>query len=224
MEKKKKKTNGERRKKNVVCIGIVLSKSLVNFVFSFSLSHFSPIWGDCIFGGQRKYLSPTNFLSPFLSQPNNNKKLLPLPFFLFSPIFSIFLQISLTKSSIRSSKVSFSEGHKFLFTKMASISIDHIEEECQKTTSKTNYEFGFFSSPSTVTIAQKVSQQKISVPLPLSLFFLNIKMSFKGAFVKTTAKQNFGFKMNLCKKAKKAIRSCCCCCCNIAFWVLKTYF
>jgi len=38
---------------------------------------------------------------------------------------------------------------------MASISVDHIDEECPKTTGKTNYDVGFFSSPSTVTIAQK---------------------------------------------------------------------
>jgi len=41
---------------------------------------------------------------------------------------------------------------------MASISVDHIDEECPKTTGKTNYDVGFFSSPSTVTIAQKVGQ------------------------------------------------------------------
>lgn len=189
------------------------------FIFSFT---FLPNLGRLYFWWAKKILEPHQFSLPFSLPTKQQQKIITSP--IFSPIFSIFPQISLTKSSIRSSKVSFSEGHKFLFTKMASISIDHIEEECQKTTSKTNYEFGFFSSPSTVTIAQKVSQQKISVPLPLSLFFLNIKMSFKGAFVKTTAKQNFGFKMNLCKKAKKAMRSCCCCCCNIAFWVLKTYF
>ncbi|XP_050259628.1 probable aquaporin NIP-type [Quercus robur] len=51
----------------------------------------------------------------------------------------------------------------FLFITMTRITVDHVEEEFTKTTDKTNCVFGLCSSPSTVTIAQKLIAEVIGM-------------------------------------------------------------